>query len=101
MTWAKKGSKQVALVGAEEKRAFTLLVSQAVAADGTALPFQAVYQGATMKSLPSPYALKMADVKAAGMQLEFSGTKTYWSNQKTMQNFVNGILAPYFEKTKA
>ena len=43
----------------------------------------------------------MADVKAAGMQLEFSGTKTYWSNQKTMQNFVNGILAPYFEKTKA
>ena len=53
------------------------------------------------KSLPSPYAPKMADVKAAGMQLEFSGTKTYWSNQKTMRSFVNGILAPYFEKTKA
>ena len=43
----------------------------------------------------------MADVKAAGMQLEFSGTKTYWSNQKTMRNFVNGILTQYFEKTKA
>lgn len=99
MTWAKKGSKQVALVGAEEKRAFTLLVS--VAADGTALPFQAIYQGGTVKSLPSPHAPKMADVKAAGMQLEFSGTKTYWSNQKTMRSFVNGILAPYFEKTKA
>jgi hypothetical protein len=99
MSWAKKGSKQVALVGAEEKRAFTLLVS--IAADGTALPFQAVYQGGTAKSLPSQYAPNMADVNAAGMQLEFSGTKTYWSNQKTMQSFVNRILAPYFEKTKA
>jgi hypothetical protein len=99
MSWAKKGAKQVALVGAEEKRAFTLLVS--VAADGTALPFQAIYQGGTMKSLPSPRAPKMADENVAGMQLDFSGTKTYWSNQKTMQNFVNRILAPYFDKTKA
>ena len=99
MSWARKGAKQVALVGAKEKWAFTLLVS--VAADGTALPFQAIYQGGTTKSLPSPHAPNMADVNAAGMLLEFLGTKTYWSNQKTMRNFVNEILTPYFEKTKA
>jgi hypothetical protein len=36
----------------------------------------------------------------AGFKFEFSGTKTYWSNQDTMQSFVNNILAPYFEQRK-
>lgn len=36
MTWAQKGSKQVPVHSAEEKRAFTLLVS--VASDRTVLP---------------------------------------------------------------
>ena len=45
------GAKQVAVVGIEEKRAFTLMVS--VAADGTILLFQAIYQGSTRNSLPS------------------------------------------------
>jgi hypothetical protein len=36
----------------------------------------------------------------AGIKLEPSGTKTYWSNQETMKKFVNDILAPYFEKKK-
>jgi hypothetical protein len=89
MTWARKGSKQVALVGADKKWAFTLLIS--VAADGTALLFQTVYQGGTVKSLPSPHAPKMADIKAAGMQLELLGTKTYWSNQKTMRSLSMGF----------
>jgi hypothetical protein len=57
MTWAPVGSKQVSLVGAEEKQAFTLLVS--VAANETILPFQAVYRGETKRScllgqLPTP-----------------------------------------------
>ncbi|KIO18300.1 hypothetical protein M407DRAFT_84106, partial [Tulasnella calospora MUT 4182] len=42
-TYAPRGSKQVAVVGQEEKRAFTLMV--AVSQDGSVLPFQAVYQG--------------------------------------------------------
>jgi hypothetical protein len=45
MTWAETGSKQVALIGGEEKRAFTVLVS--VASDGTVLPMQAIYSGKT------------------------------------------------------
>lgn len=98
MTWAPAGSKQVALVGANEKRAFTLLV--AVTADGTVLPFQAIYQGGTQRSCPSPNAPNMIDVKNAGFRLEYSETSTYWSNQKTMRSYVNDILAPYFQCAK-
>ncbi len=36
----------------------------------------------------------------AGFKLEPSGTKTYWSNQKTMRRFVDDILTPYFERRK-
>ena len=51
LTYNPTGAKQVAVVGMEEKRAFTLMVS--VAADGTILPFQAIYRGSTKNSLPS------------------------------------------------
>jgi hypothetical protein len=98
MTWTEKGSEQVTLVGAEEKRAFTVMVS--VTSEGKLLPFQAIYQGKTTKSCPSKDAGCLAKVNAAGMKLEYSGTSTYWSNQKMMQNFVNKILAPYFTKEK-
>lgn len=36
----------------------------------------------------------------ARFKFEFSGTKTYWSNQETMHAFVNDILAPYFDERK-
>ena len=51
MSWAETGSKQVALVGMDEKRAFTLVVG--VSADGTLLPFQTIFVGKTTTSLPS------------------------------------------------
>lgn len=51
MTWAPTGAKQVSVVGVDEKRAFTLLIS--VAADGTLLPLQAIYVGLTDRSCPS------------------------------------------------
>jgi hypothetical protein len=98
MTWAPTGSKQVAVVGMDEKRAFTLLVS--VAADGTILPFQAIFQGKTKLSLPAASSPNYDDAMKAGFKFEFSGTKTYWSNQKTMRVFVDNILTPYFTSRK-
>ena len=99
MTWNPTGEKQVAVVGVEEKRAFTLLVS--VSADGSVLPFQAVYQGLTKRSLPNENAPSYHKATSKGdFKFEFSGTSTYWSNQTTMRNFVDNILAPYFERTK-
>ncbi|KAF8981728.1 hypothetical protein BDQ17DRAFT_1262757 [Cyathus striatus] len=45
MTYAECGSSQVSIVGAEDKRAFTAFIN--ILADGTLLPFQAIYQGQT------------------------------------------------------
>lgn len=98
MTWTQTGSKDVSVVGVEEKRAFTLMVS--VAANGTVLPFQAIYSGATHRSCPDPDAPFYTEAISAGFRLKFSGTKTYWSNQITMRSYVNNILAPYFEAEK-
>ncbi|KAF8238063.1 hypothetical protein L208DRAFT_1244129, partial [Tricholoma matsutake] len=74
--------KQVSMIGVDEKRAFTVLVS--VAANGTLLLFQAIYEGLTNRSLPESSTLNHNEVIEAGFLLEFSGTKTYWSNQQTM-----------------
>jgi hypothetical protein len=64
MTWAQTGSKQVAVVEMDEKRAFTLLVS--VATDGTILPFQAIFQGKTRLSLPAASSPNYDDTMKAG-----------------------------------
>jgi len=98
LTWTQTGSKQVAIIGIDEKRAFTLLVS--VAADGTVLPFQAIYFGKTSVSLPSKDAPCYDESMAAGFKLKPSCTKTYWSNQNTMHTFVDDILTPYFKSRK-
>ena len=100
MTWAEIGSKQVGIVGMDEKRAFTLVVG--VSADGTLLPFQTIFVGKTTTSLPSAAdSPKYADAIRAGFKFEPSGTGTYWSNQSTMRSYINDIIAPYFDRKKA
>lgn len=99
VTWTEKGAKQVPVLGAEEKRAFTALIS--VACDGTFLPLQAIYSGKTPRSCPSLNSPNHTDLINAGCILQESGTTTYWSNINTMKNFVNKILAPYFDAQKA
>jgi hypothetical protein len=98
VTYAATGSKQVQVQGEDEKRAFTVLVS--VASDGTVLPMQAIYSGKTPRSRPSPNSPHYQDLLKAGFLIQESGTKTYWSNQKTMESFVDKILAPFFENAK-
>ena len=98
MTWAQTGSKQVAVVGMDEKQAFTLLVS--VATDRTILPYQAIFQCKTKLSLLAMSLPNYDDAMKARFKFEFSGMKTYWSNQKAMHTFVNNILTPYFTRRK-
>lgn len=99
MTWSQTGAKQVGMVGMDEKRAFTLVVG--VTADGSLLPFQAVFVGKTKVSVPSATdSPNYDDTIDAGFKFECSGTATYWSNQQTMRAYVNDILAPYFERKK-
>ncbi|KAF8234198.1 hypothetical protein L208DRAFT_1262742, partial [Tricholoma matsutake] len=98
MTWADTSAKQVSMIGVDEKRAFTVLMS--VAANGTLLLFQAIYEGLRNRSLSESSTLNHNKVIKAGFLLEFSGTKTYWSNQQTMQSFIDNILTPDFDVEK-
>jgi len=94
-TYAPKGSKQVEIVGKDEKRGFTLVFG--VSMDGHVLPFQAIYTGSTPRSLPSPGA---PEYHRATEELKFrieSGGDNHWSTISTMQSYVQHILVPYFE----
>jgi len=53
-TYALRGSKQVEVVGKDEKWGFTLVVG--ISMSGDALPFQVIYAGKSKRSLPSPDA---------------------------------------------
>ena len=97
-TYAPKGSKQVEVVGKDEKRGFTLVVG--ISMSGEALPFQVVYAGKSNRSLPSPDA---PDYHEATEVLKFrieSGGNNHWSTQSTMKTYVQHILVPYFEGHK-
>jgi len=95
-TYAPTGSKQVEVVGKDERRAFTLMVG--ISMSGEVLPFQAVCAGKTSGSLPTSSA---PNYKKAVEELKFcfesSGNDTYWSTMATMQSYVTNILVPYFE----
>ncbi|KAF9791281.1 hypothetical protein BJ322DRAFT_989868, partial [Thelephora terrestris] len=54
-TYAPIGSKQVEVIGKDEKRSSTLMVG--ISMSGEVLPFQAVYAGTTNWSLPTSSAL--------------------------------------------
>lgn len=98
MTWAPTGSSQVSVIGVDEKRAVTVVVS--VANSGTLLPFQAVYQGETYASTPKASAPHYTETTDAGFRYEYGTKGSYWSTQRTMQSLVNDILAPYFAEQK-
>jgi hypothetical protein len=98
MTYDKIGSNQVATIGAEEKRAITVLIT--LTGDGLLLPFQSIHKGLMKGLLPKNNAPRMAESLEAGFLFESSHTKTYWSTQVTMCNFVDNLLALHFEATK-
>ncbi len=82
LTWTKSGSKQVSIIGLNEKRALTLVVS--VACGGELLPMQLIYAGKTKAVTPSEFAANYIESKYAGFRWEHSKTKTYWSTIETM-----------------
>jgi hypothetical protein len=93
-----KGEKQVATMGMDEKRAFTLVPS--ISASGELLPMQTIFHGKTSASCPSKGARRYNEAKDQGFKFEPSQSHTYWSTQATMQLLVNDIIAPYFDRKK-
>jgi hypothetical protein len=97
-TWNQRGARQVATVGQEEKRAFTLVPS--ISASGVLLPMQAVFVGKTTTSCPSSTAPRSDEAKTLHYIMLPSKTATYWSNHETMHLLVNTVIAPYFDNMK-
>lgn len=100
LTWAPRGSKQVALIGTDEKRAFTALVG--ISGSGEALGVQCVYAGKSALSVPTASATNRRECDAAHFAFVFSGKSgNHWSNQKTMREWINNVVVPYLENQKA
>ena len=90
------GSKQVEVVGKDERRGFTLMVG--ISLGGEVLPFQAIFAGKTAASLPSSKAPGYSKATEE-LKFHFESSKggNHWSTIETMKSYVNNILAPYFE----
>ena len=97
-TYEDVGASQVAVVGKDEKRAFTLLIG--ISDSGDALPFQAIFQGTTQRSCPSRKSALYDVAMNLGFKFEFSNTDTYWSTFDLMCKYVCDILVPYFTEQK-
>ncbi|CEL59119.1 hypothetical protein RSOLAG1IB_12252 [Rhizoctonia solani AG-1 IB] len=93
-TWNPTGQKQVNITGAEEKRAFTVLVAGSMS--GTLLPLQAIYSGHSNRSLPDPSSPRFQEALDLCFRFHYSNSPSYWSTFKTMCLWVEKTLVPYF-----
>jgi hypothetical protein len=89
-TYEKSGSKQVAVIGAEDKRQITACIASSLAGD--LLPLQLIFQGKTDACHPPA----TASAKAALVHITHS--ENHWSNQQTMQQWIDFVLMPYVER---
>jgi len=89
-TYEKKGSKSVRMVGQEDKRQITAVVGSS--ADGDLLPLQLIFQGKTDASHPE----LTSTVRQA--QFHITHSENHWSNQDTMQQYVEQIIIPYMNQ---
>jgi hypothetical protein len=74
-TYEKKGRKEIAVTGTEDKRQITIVVSSA--ADGTTLPPQLIFPGKTARSLPAGPAVQLAKLAGPFMRRRTAGVT--WS----------------------
>ncbi|KAF8433091.1 hypothetical protein L210DRAFT_3649966 [Boletus edulis BED1] len=94
-TFVERGSSQVNIVAKDEKWAFTLLVTSTP--DGTFLPFQQVWGGVSVQSLPSAKAQGMDKAYEYGFDFTFvkSDKKgSHFSTLKTMKE-IEHVFEPY------
>lgn len=86
---AVKGSKQVPLVGIDDKREITALLAINMA--GHMLPPQIIYSGTTEKCHPSTVFPPEWDIYH---------TKNHWSNSDSMDRYLDKIIFPYIAKKR-
>ncbi|KAG2364286.1 hypothetical protein BDR07DRAFT_1280054 [Suillus spraguei] len=75
-TFEVTGSKQVAVLRQEEKRAFTIV--NGISAKGHVLPLQLIYKGKSSCSLPSKSTPQYEKAMQQKFKISYSNTHTYW-----------------------
>ena len=88
-TMEKEGTKQVAVVGKDDKREITALL--AARASGNLLPPQLIYQGNTTSCHPK--------VTFPG-KWNVTHSDNHWSNEKTMLEYLDCVIIPYVVETR-
>jgi hypothetical protein len=89
-TYDSRGSKEVCVIGAEDKRQITACIASSL--DGDLLPLQLIFQGKTSACHPP---LTQA-AKDAFVHLTHS--ENHWSNQETMRQYITSVIIPYSER---
>ena len=88
-TMEKQGSRQVPVVGKEDKREITVLLT--VTATGKLLPPQVIYQGKTPGCHPKVTFPSSWNI---------THSESHWSTEKTMLEYVDQVLVPCVSQTR-
>jgi hypothetical protein len=86
---AQSGSKQIPVVGMEDKREITVLL--AATAAGSLLPPQVIYQG---KTTGCHATVTFPE------QWHITHSETHWSNEQTMLEYLDNVIIPYVSNTR-
>lgn len=85
-TMADKGTSKIAIAGQTDKRNLTAVLACTLA--GGFLPPQLIYKGATARSTPKT---------PLPVSFHVIANEKHWSNETTMVQYCDHILAPYYE----
>ena len=88
-TMAESGSKQIPVVGLEDKREITVLL--AATAAGNILPPQVIYQG---KITGCHAKVAFPD------KWHITHSESHWSTERTMLEYLENIITPYVSSTR-
>jgi DDE superfamily endonuclease len=89
-TYEQRGAKAVHVIGAEDKRQITCVVSSSL--DGDLLPLQLIFQGKTDACHPSH-----TDASRRA-RVHITHSPNHWSNQETMRQWIHEVLLPYADR---
>jgi hypothetical protein len=88
-SFAAKGSKDIAIIGMEDKRQITVVVGSS--ANGDMLPLQLIFTGKTNECHP-PHTSSTTNAR-----FHLTHSINHWSNQETMDQYVEHVLLPYLK----
>lgn len=89
-TYEMQGSSDIAVVGAQDKRQITVCVAASLRGD--LLPLQCIFQGKTIRALPT------ATPASIVARVDVTHSTNHWSTQETMQRWIIKVLLPHSER---